>query len=95
MGHAKLPDHIIEAFTYIKKSIPAAKLWMVGDGKMRKKLEKISQMMLFFLDMSMEKRNMSRAHAIFVPGVREGWGLVVTEANARGTPAIGYNVHGL
>jgi len=52
MGHAKLPDHIIEAFTYIKKSIPAAKLWMVGDGKMRKKLEKI-------LDMSMEKRNMS------------------------------------
>jgi glycosyltransferase involved in cell wall biosynthesis len=27
--------------------------------------------------------------------VREGWGLVVTEANAMGTPAIGYNVPGL
>ncbi len=38
---------------------------------------------------------LSRAHAILVPGVREGWGLVVTEANAMGTPAVGYDVHGL
>jgi glycosyltransferase involved in cell wall biosynthesis len=27
--------------------------------------------------------------------VREGWGLVVTQANAMGTPAIGYDVLGL
>jgi glycosyltransferase involved in cell wall biosynthesis len=27
--------------------------------------------------------------------VREGWGQVVTEANAMGTPAIGYDVPGL
>jgi len=33
MGHAKLPDHVMEAFNYIKKRIPDAKLWMVGDGK--------------------------------------------------------------
>lgn len=38
---------------------------------------------------------MSRAHAILVPGIREGWGLIVTEANACGTPAIGYDVPGL
>lgn len=38
---------------------------------------------------------MSRAHVLLVPYVREGWGLVVTEANACGTPAIGYNVPGL
>jgi glycosyltransferase involved in cell wall biosynthesis len=38
---------------------------------------------------------MSRAHALLVPGVREGWGLVVTEANAMGTPAVAYDVHGL
>jgi glycosyltransferase involved in cell wall biosynthesis len=38
---------------------------------------------------------MSRAHALLVPGVREGWGLVVTEANAMGTPAVAYNVPGL
>ena len=27
--------------------------------------------------------------------MREGWGLVVTQANAMGTPAIGYDVPGL
>ena len=38
---------------------------------------------------------MKRAHAIIVTSVREGWGLIVTEANAMGTPAIGYKVAGL
>ena len=38
---------------------------------------------------------MSRAHVLLVPGVREGWGLVVTEANAMGTPAMAYDVPGL
>ena len=32
---------------------------------------------------------------IAVPGVREGWGQVVTDANALGTPAVGYNIPGL
>jgi glycosyltransferase involved in cell wall biosynthesis len=51
----------------------------------------------FFGKVSISKKLelMSRAHLLLVPGVREGWGLVVTEANARGTPAIGYEVHGL
>ena len=40
-------------------------------------------------------RLMARAHAIVMASVREGWGLVVTEANACGTPAIVYNVPGL
>lgn len=98
MGRAKLPDHVMEAFTYIKKSIPDAKLWMVGDGKMRKKLEENKPVdVTFFGYVGGNKKHelMSRAHAILVPGVREGWGLVVTEANAMGTLAIGYNVHGL
>ena len=30
---------------------------------------------------------MARAHCLLVPSVREGWGLVVVEANAVGTPA--------
>jgi glycosyltransferase involved in cell wall biosynthesis len=38
---------------------------------------------------------MSRAHVLLVPGVREGWGLVVSEANAMGTPAVAYDVPGL
>ena len=98
MGHAKRPDHVIEAFAYIRKRIPDAKLWMVGDGAMRKKLEdkKVDGVTFFgYVDGERKRELMSKAHAILVPGIREGWGLVVTEANAMGTPAVGYDVHGL
>lgn len=95
---AKLPDHAIKAFKIFKEKFPDAKLWMVGNGYYREELEKISCPGIeFFGSVTKEKKLdlMSRAHAILVPAVREGWGLVVTEANAMGTPAIGYNVHGL
>lgn len=98
MGHAKRPDHVVEAFIHINKSIPNAKLWMVGDGVMKQELEKKKLGgVTFFGYVAADKKYelMSRAHAILVPGVREGWGLIVTEANAMGTPAIGYNIHGL
>ena len=36
-----------------------------------------------------------KAHIVLMPSVREGWGLVVTESNAMGTPVIAYNVPGL
>lgn len=52
---------------------------------------------VFFGKVSNEKKLelMSRAHLLLVPGVREGWGLVVTEANAMGTPAVAYDIPGL
>jgi hypothetical protein len=37
---------------------------------------------------------MSRAHIILVLAVGEGWGLVVTKANAMGMPAIGHDALG-
>ena len=40
-------------------------------------------------------QEMANAHMLLLASVREGWGLVVTEANAFGTPAIAYNVPGL
>jgi len=98
MGHAKRSDHVVKAFTNIKQRIPDAKLWMVGDGAMRKELEdnKPDGVTFFgYVDGNKKRELMSKAHAILVPGVREGWGLIVTEANAMGTPAIGYNIHGL
>lgn len=35
------------------------------------------------------------ASVILVTSVKEGWGLIVTEANSQGTPAIAYDVDGL
>jgi glycosyltransferase involved in cell wall biosynthesis len=38
---------------------------------------------------------MQKSHAIAVTSVKEGWGLIVTEAASQGTPAVVYNVDGL
>lgn len=38
---------------------------------------------------------MQRSHALSVTSLKEGWGLVVTEANSQGTIACVYNVDGL
>jgi glycosyltransferase involved in cell wall biosynthesis len=95
---AKLPRHALQAFSIIKHEIHDAKMWVVGDGYMRGKLASSNiKDVTFYGYVSNEKKYelLSRAHIILVPAVREGWGLVVTEANAMGTPAIGYDVHGL
>jgi glycosyltransferase involved in cell wall biosynthesis len=95
---AKRPNHALQAFSIVKREIPDAKMWIIGDGYLRKKLESSNiKDVTFYGYISNEKKYdlLSRAHIILVPGVREGWGLIVTEANAMGTPAIGYDVHGL
>ena len=99
---SKRVHHIIKAFRLIKERIPFCKLWIVGNGdprykkglyQMAKGLDNIE----FFHNISDKDKLdlMKKAHAIIVTSVREGWGLIVTEANAMGTPAIGYKVAGL
>jgi glycosyltransferase involved in cell wall biosynthesis len=95
---AKLPEHALQAFSIIKGEIHDAKMWIIGDGYFRKKLESFKKKdVTFYGYIPNEKKYelLSRAHIILVPGVREGWGQIVTEANAMGTPAIGYDVPGL
>lgn len=94
----KLPHHAIAAYRRIRERIPDAQLWVVGDGYMRKQLEKSAPpgVTLFGYMPEREKVDlMQRAHLLLCPSVREGWGLVVTEANSLGLPAIGYDVPGL
>jgi glycosyltransferase involved in cell wall biosynthesis len=101
---AKKPDDALRAFKVIKDELPDAKLWIVGDGYMKEKLRGMigklfpdsSDITLFGKQNNAQKLElMSRAHVLLVPGVREGWGLVVTEASAMGTPAVAYDVPGL
>jgi glycosyltransferase involved in cell wall biosynthesis len=95
---AKLPDHAVAAFSIIKRKIPDAQMWVIGDGYLRDTLLNYYVKDVTFYGHVKEElkyRLLSRAHLVLVPGVREGWGLVVTEANAMGTPAVAYDVHGL
>lgn len=48
-----------------------------------------------FIDAQERERILSDSHLLVVPSAKEGWGMVVTEANMAGTPAVAYNVDGL
>jgi glycosyltransferase involved in cell wall biosynthesis len=94
----KLPDHAIKAFSILKKDLPSAKLWVIGNGYMLDRLKKsIPKGVSFFghVENSVKYNLLSRAHIVLIPSIREGWGLIVIEANAMGTPVAAYNVNGL
>jgi len=95
----KLADHALQAFKIIKEHFPMARMWVVGDGPIRQGLEREykDESITFYGHVNDEVKFslISKSHLILVPSMREGWGLVVTEANAMGTPAVAYDVHGL
>jgi glycosyltransferase involved in cell wall biosynthesis len=95
----KRPDEAIKAFELLRDSVmPTAKLWVVGTGPMEEKLRRSAPAGVEFLGwLSQEEKSLrlARAHVLIITSVREGWGLVVTEAAAAGTPIVGYRVDGL
>lgn len=74
-----------------------------GDKKYTKQLmdlikeEKLSKVIFLhgFVSEKEKFEYMARAWVLLVPSSREGWGMIVGEANYVGTQVIGYNVPGL
>jgi glycosyltransferase involved in cell wall biosynthesis len=94
----KMPDHALRAFALIKNELPNAKMWVIGEGNMHEELKmmKIKDVVFYgHIKNELKYELLRKAHLLFVPSIREGWGLVVTEANAMGTPAIAYDAPGL
>lgn len=95
----KKPEDAVRAFLSVRRIIPDAKMQVLGGGPLLKKLRsKYSRTGISFLGPTygnLKLELMRKASLLLVPGVREGWGLVVTEANSMGTPAIAYDVPGL
>jgi glycosyltransferase involved in cell wall biosynthesis len=96
----KKPEDAIRIYQKVKQDIPNLKLWFVGRGPEEEKLHALASgdtdiTFLGFVDEAKKYEIYKRAHIIIVPGVREGWGMNVTEAASQGTPAVGYNVPGL
>lgn len=48
-----------------------------------------------YVDEKKKFEEMAKSWVLLVPSSREGWGMIVPEANSVGTPAIGYNSPGL
>jgi len=95
---AKRPEHAIKAFKIVKRNIPDAELWIIGDGYLKDKLTRIAcEGVRFFGSLSNEDRRdlIKKSWVLVNPSVREGFGLNVIEADALGVPCVAYDVAGL
>lgn len=94
----KRPDHAVAAFRAVRERLPGARLSIVGGGPLEHRLRTtVPEGVTLHGHVPRRElyERMARAHCLLVPSVREGWGLVVIEANSVGTPAIGYDVAGI
>lgn len=95
----------IKAFELAKQRIPNLKMKISGSSSGaygKKVLDYIAKSPyakdIEYLGRTTDEQKaelMRRCHAILVTSVEEGWGLIVTETNSQGTPAVVYNVDGL
>lgn len=105
LAKTKGVEDAIRAIAAINNQQLTIRLWIIGRGEPNyfKQLKELIRNLelnsnVEFLGFVSEKEKfekMARAHIILVPSVREGWGLIVPEAGAVGTPAVVYNSPGL
>ncbi len=95
----------IEAFEIAKEAVPDLQLKIAGDASGpygAKVLEAIAKSphksdihYLGRVDNQTRQQLMRQSHLIIVTSIKEGWGLIVTEAASQGTPAVVYDADGL
>lgn len=98
LSASKRPRDVLTAFSRVRSSLPDARLWVVGTGPLERRLRRHHPPGVTFFGRvdEIEKFTLlSRAHALVVTSVREGWGRVVSEAACVGTMTVGYDVPGL
>jgi glycosyltransferase involved in cell wall biosynthesis len=94
----KRPDHALEAFRLVSETVSEAQLWVVGTGPLEATLRRTAPPGVRFfghVDAAARDELLARAHVLISTSVREGWGLVVSEAAAQGTRPVAYDVPGL
>ncbi len=95
----------IKAFELAKKEIPELQLKIAGKavGKYGKSVLKYINNSPFLKDIEycgsvserVKTKLLRSSNVLLVTSVKEGWGLIVTEAGSQGTPSIVYDVDGL
>jgi glycosyltransferase involved in cell wall biosynthesis len=101
---AKFVEEGIRAFELLKTRLPDAELDVVGGGdeRYRRRLGRMVETRRIAdvrfhgrVDECRKRELLAHAHVHLFTSHREGWGLVVTEAAAMGTPSVGYDVQGV
>ncbi|MEM4655280.1 MAG: glycosyltransferase family 4 protein [Thermosphaera sp.] len=97
-------ERAIDIVSEVKKELPNMHFWIVGKGEddyvdylnqKVKSLDLESNTKFFgYVDEETKIDLLTRAHVLINTSYKEGWGLVNLEANARGTPVVGFDVNG-
>ncbi len=97
--------HQVKAFEAAKLKMPDLQLKIVGsaNGEYGQEVLEYIRRSPFAADIEYLGRVpyatklevMQKSHVVAVTSIKEGWCLVVTEANSQGTPAVAYNSDGL
>jgi glycosyltransferase involved in cell wall biosynthesis len=90
----------LRAFEIVQRTFPEARLALIGSGPEAERLREYAARIegvdiLGHVSHAERDEQVAKAHALVATSVREGWGLVVSEAAALGTAAIAYDVPGL
>ena len=94
----KRPMDMVEAARRLQATIPDLQVWMIGGGPLLEEVRRAAPAgveVLGRVDEAEKLDRMARAHVHVATSLREGWGLVVSEAAALGTPTVAYDVPGL
>lgn len=105
----KRPDLTVQAFAEVVKKYPKARLALVGTGPFKEKINQLVAQLSLTQSVLMPDKDilfferhtgdqkvklMQEAWCFVHPSVKEGWGMVLTEAAACGTPSIATAVTG-
>lgn len=94
----KRVEHVLESARVLREQYPHLRVSIVGEGWWRNQLEDaarvagVADITTFFgrVSESTKDQLLSEAWVLALPSLKEGWGLVIMEAAARGVPAVAY-----
>ncbi|ASA78636.1 glycosyltransferase family 4 protein [Thermococcus sp. 5-4] len=95
--------YLIKAMKHITKELPTARLYIIGSGHLRNNLEqlikneRVNNNVVFLGNVPLDDlvKWYNKAEVFVLPSLFEGFGIVVLEAIACGTPVVGTNVPGI
>ena len=99
LSHEKGQKDLIDVFKIVNKELPETKLFMVGDGPLKKELEnytkelKLTDKIIFtgFLGDKGKEKYILDSSIFILPSYTESFGLVLIEAMSYGLPCIAFD----
>ena len=98
----KRVEHALEVAARLRRTVIDLRVEVIGDGWWRQELERhardlgVADIVRFHGHVSETQRGriLDQSWILLAPSVKEGWGIAIMEAAARGVPAVAYRTAG-